>query len=486
MAGSEESAALAVTWSCGDFPEKATQGTYTFTAALPQGYTLGAEAASLAVSVILGGGETLPAATKPAGEGTEASPYQISTAAELYWFAQVVNGTVKDGTAQNAAACATLTGDIDLTNISWVSIGSQSAPYTGTFDGNGHTLTHLTIRSDSDYQGFVGYLGAGTIKDLTLDESSSVTGGKNTGAICGWNNAGTITGCTNNGTVNGKGDLGGICGHNLGTVENCTNTGTVTSSNERVGGICGFGDVTITGCWNTGDITGGTNVGGICGENHSKAGTIQSCYSTGTVTGSKAGGFCGCNNCGTITNCYWLDTAYETGIGDGDGEATSKTEKGFASGEVTYLLNGQQSDPETNAWFQNLDNFMKVDAFPVLDTAHGTVYQVAGDPVWYSNYPGGEIPQVTSVEITWGNLSYTYDEGTWNASTHTYEGGGWTAADNGNSVTVQNTGTLDVTASYTYNPVVTGITGSFTDGEGNPVTAPATLKPTDISAVILP
>lgn len=384
------------------------------------------------MSIILGGGETLPAATKPAGEGTEASPYQISTAAELYWFAQVVNGTVKDGTAQNAAACATLTGDIDLTNISWVSIGSQSAPYTGTFDGNGHTLTHLTIRSDSDYQGFVGYLGAGTIKDLTLDESSSVTGGKNTGAICGWNNAGTITGCTNNGTVNGKGDLGGVCGYNY------------------------YGD--ITNCTGTGDVSG---------------------------TGDNVGGICGVNRTGTVTNCYWLDTACGKGIGDGDGEATSKTEKGSASGEVTYLLNGQQSDPETNAWFQNLDNFIKVDAFPVLDTAHGTVYQVAGDPVWYSNYPGGEIPQVTSVEITWGNLSYTYDEGTWNASTHTYEGGGWTAADNGNSVTVQNTGTLDVTASYTYNPVVTGITGSFTDGEGNPVTAPATLKPTDISAVIL-
>ena len=54
VAGSEEPAELALTWSCEGFPAQATEGEYTFTAALPEGYALSADAAGLTVSVILG------------------------------------------------------------------------------------------------------------------------------------------------------------------------------------------------------------------------------------------------------------------------------------------------------------------------------------------------------------------------------------------------------------------------------------------------
>lgn len=92
--------------------------------------------------------------TKPNGEGTAEKPYQIGTAAELYWFAGLVNGTLED-VEKNASAYAILTTDItvnkgvldenknlvsksDLTE--WEPIGTRWSPYTGTFDGQGYTI----------------------------------------------------------------------------------------------------------------------------------------------------------------------------------------------------------------------------------------------------------------------------------------------------------------------------------------------------------
>ena len=241
-----------------------------------------------------------------------ADVYEISNAGQLFWFAALVNGdeTHAEFDSQNAAASAKLMNDITIPDgYKWTSIGSQSAPYTGTFDGANYTIDGLKIEGGSaQYQGFVSYLGAGAIQNLTLGENGSVTGGKYTGAICGWNDAGTITGCTNNGAVNGSGDLGGICGHNLGTVESCTNNGKVTNSGaETVGGICGYSHTSITGCTNDGDIDGGgqRHVGGIVGyiDDSVNGVTIQDCTNSGAVNGGdRTGGICGFADAG-ITGC---------------------------------------------------------------------------------------------------------------------------------------------------------------------------------------
>lgn len=385
--------------------------------------------------------------------------YKISNAGQLFWFAGLVNGdhTHAEFDRQNVAASAVLLNNITIpADMAWTPIGNASTIYTGTFDGASYTISNLKVdKSSTNYQGFVGYLGTGTIKNLTLGEGCSVTGGKNTGGICGWNNEGTISGCTNKGAVNGSGDLGGICGHNLGTVENCantgkvtnsgaetvggicgysstsligctnsgvidgsnqrhvggicgyidngdkgvtvsvcTNTGAVTGNNERVGGICGFGDVTITNCWNSGTITGGTNVGGICGENNSKAGTIMNCYSTGEVKGTdNVGGICGENN-RTVDNSYWLKGTCDAGIGNSSGTATEKSEDDFKSGAVAYLLQGDQT---TQAWGQTLGT----DEYPVLTTEEAKrvyaakLYKGSADKVseLYANTPNFSSPE---------------------------------------------------------------------------------------------
>ena len=121
----------------------------------------------------------------------------------------------------------------------------------------------------------------------------------------------------------------------------------------------------------------------------------------------------------------------------------------------------------------------------LLDSSHGTVYCIEEDPVRYSNDPNGNPAQVISVDITWGELSFTYSDGTWNPDTHEYDGEGWTVdEEGGNSIKVENTGNTDVNVTYDYKAVENGITGSFTDGE-NPVSAPVALPVNGSSAVYL-
>ena len=248
--GSEEPVELALTWSCEGFPEQAAEGEYTFTAELPEGYTLAADAASLAVSVILGGGTTLDGNGQPDGEGTKESPYQISTADELFWFASLVNGTL-EGMEQNTAACAVLTADINLSGQTWTPIGISTSNYfKGTFDGADHTISNLTIDTNASYVGLFGATSGATLKNVTLDRpqvKNSAGGTSNTGALVGFMaGSGTTEYCAvTNGSVSSDGQyVGGLIGNILGgTAQYCYNyETTVISTNDTqtyVNGVAG-------------------------------------------------------------------------------------------------------------------------------------------------------------------------------------------------------------------------------------------------------
>ncbi len=321
----------------------------------------------------------------------EDNVYEISNAGQLFWFAALVNGTL-EGVTKNAAASAVLTTDITIPEgHNWTSMGSNSNQYTGTFDGAGYTIDGMVVNSpdsDSYNLGFVGSLGAGgTIQNLTMGKNCSVIGNNTMGILCGFNQ-GTIQNCTNNGTINGSGgQIGGVCGSNSGTIQNCTNNGAITGFSS-VGGVCGINLGNVQNCANTGAVSGDDAwVGGVCGQN-SYTGSFTSCYNTGTVTGgSKVGGVCGLSD-SNVTNCYWLDTSCSTGIGEGSGEATSKTAEEFASGEVCWLLNGESAD---GVWRQTLG----CDAFPNFT---GLAVSMADDGK-YVNQMGDYSLQGTSLSL---------------------------------------------------------------------------------------
>ena len=329
------------------------------------------------------------AAAFAGGSGTVENPYQIANGAQLAKLAQ-------DGTY------FVLTADILLNNTEgwenwgstapanpWTPIGSDANPFTGTLDGDGHSVSGIYI-STANYQGLVGYLGSGgTLQNLGV-KASYIKGGSFVGGVCGWND-GTVINCYNIGSVEGNSYVGGVCGYNKSNVINCYNTGNVTGSSYNVGGVCGqnyFG--TVTNCYNTGSVEGNRYVGGLCGQNSA---TVTNCYNSGSVEGNRyVGGVCGMNvmgnvmgnviNCynigsvegnydvggvcgrndGTVTNCYYLTGMAAGGIGYGSGDATEKNADQFQSGAVAYLLQGKQAE---QVWGQNLTLAPK-DSYPVL------------------------------------------------------------------------------------------------------------------------
>ena len=212
-------------------------------------------------------------------------------------------------------------------NAGWEPIGTSSAPFSGYFDGNGHTIKGLQISitgSSTVYAGLFGYLQNCTIKNLGMMDSCievTVTSMRvYAGGIVGVANYATITNCYNTGSVSATSTsahsfAGGIVGHadENTTITDCYNTGSV-SADDYTGGITGYAyDIAISGCYNTGSITAtatadyDTNVGGIVGE--ANCTTITNCYNTGNVTATASytysGGIAGgANSTTTIINCY--------------------------------------------------------------------------------------------------------------------------------------------------------------------------------------
>lgn len=213
-----------------------------------------------------------------------------------------------------------LDNDIDLTGIEWTPIGTESRPYTGTFDGNNKTIRGLEInQSGTDNVGLIGYLGSeGKVQNVVL-ANISVSGANYVGGIAGQTD-GTVENCSVNGTVTGQNQTGGIVGRNFSTISGCSAEGTVTG-NINVGGISGLCvpnydtgtssliGSTIEGCHSTAAVSGISSVGGVVG-NLGNGCSLMACYSTGDVTATitdgyaHVGGVVGINSQGTVTACY--------------------------------------------------------------------------------------------------------------------------------------------------------------------------------------
>ena len=319
--------------------------------------------------------------------------YQIETAEDLFWFAALVNGTL-EGTAQNAAACAVLTTNIDLTGEAWTPIGSKSNPYTGTFDGQNHTISGMTIENAESYSGLFGNV-TGTVRDFTVTGSITITGDETVsrvgGAVGSLGTAsvgGTVSGVTSkvNITVSAGNDhIGGVVGsmpeNSSPTVENCVYTGdiNITVAAGSVAGVVGYIRTgTIQNCANQGDISvsgsGDGSVGGILGYCNNKSIKITACYNTGIISASgtaNVGAIVGNNRDdnnhvgqATVSNCYYLTGSADKGQGQLDTDAVGtvvKDNNAFTSGEVACLLQGDQT---VQVWGQTLGT----DNYPVLTT----------------------------------------------------------------------------------------------------------------------
>lgn len=265
--------------------------------------------------------------------------YEVYNAEGLKNIAELVNEEWKLGIN------ITLTDNIDLTGIDWTPIGKDdNKAYTGTFDGNGKTITGLTVTGSYKYAGLFGDIDEnGTVKNVVLegvqitsDNSSGYAGGV---AGDSW---GTIENCSVSGSVSGTTFAGGVVGSQWGgSITGCNSSATVKGV-IFAGGIAGETNsgASLTGCYATGDVTvenDGTNnshAGGVVGYNG--GGTLTACYATGSVTGSGSGtiyvgGVTGSNNLGILTACYHAkgDVSGPTGT---TGGVAGRNFKGSMSG----------------------------------------------------------------------------------------------------------------------------------------------------------
>ena len=190
--------------------------------------------------------------------------------------------------------------------------------FSGTFDGNGHTVTLNITASTANVGLFSKLAGGAVVKNVKVD--GTVSGTEGVAGIAAQANGATISGCINCAEISAtQRHVGGIVGKmGGGTVENCYNTGAISSTRTRpinMGGIAGYvdGGASVENCYNTGSITGsGKNTAAVVGW-----------------------------NAATVKNCYYLESTYKVGsCGNADytDPTVSKTDAEMRSGDIVTLL----------------------------------------------------------------------------------------------------------------------------------------------------
>ncbi len=206
----------------------------------------------------------------------------------------------------------------------WEPIGTESALFSATFEGNSNTVSGLFInRPATDYVGLFGSLAVASVVRKVGLTGVDVTGGDAVGGLAGWNR-GKIRDCYAEGTgTGGSQNVGGLVGSNNGTITASYATGATSGSFFRIGGLVGANDGTITASYATGATSGSGAVGGLVGKNNS-SGTITASYATGATSGGTlVGGLVGDNDRGTITTSYATGMASATGWFSPDGSSSA-------------------------------------------------------------------------------------------------------------------------------------------------------------------
>ncbi|SFR65038.1 M26 family metallopeptidase [Anaeromicropila populeti] len=268
----------------------------------------------------------------PTGAGTKEDPYVIMTATQLINIRYELN------------AYFVLGADIDLEGIDWIPLGGVELPFTGSFDGNGYTISNLLIQqTNTSYIGFFGVVKNAVIKNVTITQVT-ITGGSYVGGLIGLavGEKVSVYNCNvKTGTVTGISYVGGLIGKLEGegtaTVVNCSTFVQVSVTENYIGGLIGYMDGTISSCYTTGNVTGAYYVGGIAG--YASNTTIEISYSAGIITGTYyVGGICGYSWSVLVKECHVLGSIsgqeYVAGI-IGISESTSYISYCYVACKIT-------------------------------------------------------------------------------------------------------------------------------------------------------
>lgn len=275
------------------------------------------------------------AQTRPSGgDGSSESPFLITTAEELQWYANYVNGESGDNVVHNTA-CAQLVEDIDLSTVcgeskgNWTPIAKDgiygrlsSNKFDGVFDGNGHTISNLYINDENGSKlGLFGYIyptmQKTSVKNLKM-RNVQIVGKEYCAAVCGCGIGVTFENIeVISGSIVGSIFIYGISGCG-GSARNCINRANVSVERTYAAGIISNITGEVSNCSNYGKITAGNGrAGGIAAGSNGFTQLINCAnygeiHVTGTVNGTDyaVGGLLGCpwnieiSNCANFGNIY--------------------------------------------------------------------------------------------------------------------------------------------------------------------------------------
>ena len=283
-------------------------------------------------------------------------------------------GTAEEFAAMEPGGNYQLTADIIVT----APYANEFTDFSGTFDGNGHTVT-LDITASTAYVGLFSKLAGGAVVRNVITAGSVTATGKN--------NVGGIAGVADT-------ELGAI------TISNCKNEAAI-KGNKVVGGIlggCTEDDyaLTISACANEGNISGTRNIGGICGTLEN-AHFIKNCYNSGAVTGSTIGGILGrgargyssttdtpiLENCYNVGNIVYSGTNGSAIVGTGYAKKPVEVKNCYAleGSAQAFVVSGVNAD--SNSDFKTADEMQSAEFAATLGSAfqyNGGGYPTLKDP----------------------------------------------------------------------------------------------------------
>jgi hypothetical protein len=281
------------------------------------------------------------------GTGTIDDPFKVYSIATL------------NNVRNNLAAYYVQTADIDLTGVEWVPIGTDTGlAFTGEYDGNGYTISNLTVIFDTaQYSGLFGLASYATLKNITItdaDISGYMSGITAEGILAGRLYSCTVTDCHVDGflesNTDGSGNVGGLAGmvHNS-DISGCRSTGSIEANNAatNVGGLVGqvanMPAQKVSNCYSQTDcsVSAAATAGGLIGTTGAPAFTIEYCYAANVVSGAtKVGGLVAKHTgfAKTYTDCFWdvtVSTLITSDGGTGKTTAQMQTQGTFTNWDFT-------------------------------------------------------------------------------------------------------------------------------------------------------
>ncbi len=339
----------------------------------------------------------------------EYDKFSISTKEDFIEFAE--NCTL-DSWSRNKYF--TLDNDINLSGCRDIYVPS----FAGVFDGNGHTISGISIRESGSACGLFRYVQSGAkVKNLNVSGSIDAAGSaKNVGMIAGAN-YGNIDGCKASGRITGEENVGGIAGFNAkeGKVTGCLSTCLVVGTHSGAG-IAGSNEGLVQGCANEGDVNTSvsdvsidlsdlsvediakigstaslsafTDIGGITGVN---TGEVRSCVNRGTIgyehVGYNIGGIAGRSSQGYIDSC------------SNYGKISGRKDVGGIAGQmepflqIEYMVDGiSQLNLETNRLFDMIDS--AIDDLDSFDAEASRMLRELSGKLKEVNHVSLNLPQV--------------------------------------------------------------------------------------------